>query len=396
MECLESNRLASYTEKSTRYQTWDSEAFYQPAEWMGTSFESDYLTLCCSLFSAYAQFLPALTRTAAINCPRLENETQPAFERRIHSYAVDVSRFLLPASSLANVGITINARALEHAIGKMLSSPLSEVREVGGEIKSSAMASVPTLLKYANEIPYLQSSEKAFSLPPRVNLTEKWCSLVQFEPDAVEKILAASYYRFSQDASLDYASAKQICAHLRPEEKNTLLHQLICNRDAHTIPLRELEHTTFTFDVMLDQGAYYEVKRHRMMTLTPQPLTPYLGYAVPLLISQSGLTEPYCQLMKQVKTTFRKLSGVNPQAASYIVPNACNRRFLITCNLRSLIHFIALRSAPNAHFSIRRLAQKMVEEITTVLPALGACLPLYGEETSASIEESHFFRTIED
>src|SRR5262245_45481927 len=30
IECLESNRLASYTEKSTRYQLWSPESFYTP------------------------------------------------------------------------------------------------------------------------------------------------------------------------------------------------------------------------------------------------------------------------------------------------------------------------------------------------------------------------------
>src|SRR5512143_2142676 len=30
VECLESNRLASYTEKSTRYQVFDRDAFYTP------------------------------------------------------------------------------------------------------------------------------------------------------------------------------------------------------------------------------------------------------------------------------------------------------------------------------------------------------------------------------
>src|SRR5512141_840868 len=32
IEALESNRLASYTEKSTRYQKWDSEPFLIPLE----------------------------------------------------------------------------------------------------------------------------------------------------------------------------------------------------------------------------------------------------------------------------------------------------------------------------------------------------------------------------
>src|SRR6185436_12093828 len=31
VESIESNRLASYTEKSTRYQKWDPESFYTPS-----------------------------------------------------------------------------------------------------------------------------------------------------------------------------------------------------------------------------------------------------------------------------------------------------------------------------------------------------------------------------
>jgi hypothetical protein len=42
--------------------------------------------------------------------------------------------------------------------------------------------------------------------------------------------------------------------------------------DRYDIPLRELEYATFTFDLLMDQGAYAEFKRHRMMTQTPQRL----------------------------------------------------------------------------------------------------------------------------
>ena len=38
--------------------------------------------------------------------------------------AVDICRFLLPAASLANVGVTINARALEYAICKTAQFPV--------------------------------------------------------------------------------------------------------------------------------------------------------------------------------------------------------------------------------------------------------------------------------
>ncbi len=41
VECLESNRLASYTEKSTRYQKWDPENFHIPEELKGHALLDD-------------------------------------------------------------------------------------------------------------------------------------------------------------------------------------------------------------------------------------------------------------------------------------------------------------------------------------------------------------------
>ena len=59
---------------------------------------------------------------------------------------------------LANVGMTINARALEHAIAKLLSHPLLEVQTIGQEVKTESQKIVPTLVKYANENYYIKES----------------------------------------------------------------------------------------------------------------------------------------------------------------------------------------------------------------------------------------------
>src|SRR5512137_282421 len=42
VECIESNRLASYTEKSTRYQKWDAQAFFVPPELEGHALLDTY------------------------------------------------------------------------------------------------------------------------------------------------------------------------------------------------------------------------------------------------------------------------------------------------------------------------------------------------------------------
>ena len=60
----------------------------------------------------------------------------------------------------------------------------------------------------------------------------------------------------------------------------------------YDVPLRELEYSTYTFDLVMDQGAYAEFKRHRMMTQTPQALTTRLGYCLPALLELPDLRNP--------------------------------------------------------------------------------------------------------
>ena len=202
IETLESNRLASYTEKSTRYQKWDPEAFFVPPELSGHALLPTYLETCQTLFKAYARSLEAVRQVILEEYPRKTGESDGAWDRRVRSRYVDVCRFILPAASLANVGITANARVLEHAIQKMLSSPLQEVQQVGGEIKQVAQSEVPTLVKYADRLPYLEQSRREMTEAARQIVMESqaggWCRLAAFDPEGETRVLSAALYRFGQ------------------------------------------------------------------------------------------------------------------------------------------------------------------------------------------------------
>jgi thymidylate synthase ThyX len=389
-ECLESNRLASYTEKSTRYQTWEKNAFYVPAELKKNHMLADYLKTCQYLLDNYQQFLLQVERALQRTTPRLEKESEAGYERRLRSMTTDVCRFLLPSSVLANVGMTINARALEHAITKLLSHPLQEVREVGQNIKTCATEQVPTLLKYADANLYEQECQTAFSKPHLAPVDDvgSWCRLVHFDGESEERILAASFYRYQ---NITYAQSLDWIQHSQPEERKNFVKELMETAESHATPLRELEHVNFTFDIVLDQGAFYEVKRHRMMTLTPQALTTALGYAIPSLIERAGLTEEYSTCMEIAKETYRKLHNELPEVAAYVVPNAFNRRFMLTANLRSLMHFMKLRSAPTAHFSVRRLALQISDELSSVLPSFSPYWQQQSQENLSMLEKTYFY-----
>jgi thymidylate synthase ThyX len=299
---------------------------------------------------------------------------------------------LLPAASLANVGVTMNARVLEHAIRKMLSNPLAEVRQLGEEIKRVAQAEVPTLVKYADRVDYLVSSELtlAAEAAPAGALREEerdWCQLVHSDLDGELRAMAAALFRHS---GLTYTQAMEQVRGLDEAGRRRLAFTLLGSVGKFDNPLRELEHTSFTAEVILDQGAYAELKRHRMMTQTPQTLSTRLGYAVPRAVTAAGFEPAYRQAMEKACQVYEQIAAAFPAVASYVVPNAFNRRVLMTFNLRSADHFIELRSAPQAHFSIRRIAQRLNEQIKAAAPYLGAHLRVNPRETWQDIEQRYF------
>ena len=57
IESIESNRLASYTEKSTRYQKWEADDFTIPPELENHPLRGEYVLTCRFLFQTYADSL---------------------------------------------------------------------------------------------------------------------------------------------------------------------------------------------------------------------------------------------------------------------------------------------------------------------------------------------------
>jgi len=396
IESIEGNRLGSYTEKSTRYQKWGPDDFFTPTELDGHSLHDEYVDTVRFLFKTYAESIDPVRSLILERFPRRENEKEEAWDRRIRSKYVDVCRFILPAASLANVGMTANARVLENMIRKMLSHELAEVRQIGEKVKEVALGETPTLVKYADAVSYLVETTKDLALTPTPlslgegqGVGDDWCTLIGFDKGAERKVLAAALYRFGEMA---YGDALTYVKSLKKAERTKLADALLQRLGKYDAPVRELEYASYTFDLIMDQGAYAEFKRHRMMTQTPQRLTTRLGHAMPRLITESGFGPQYEAAMESASKLYEKLYQFNPSLAQYIVPNGFNRRVLSEFNLREAYAFCQLRSAANAHFSIRRVAQRMYDEIARVHPLLTKYMKVY-EETWQGVEGNYFTKT---
>jgi thymidylate synthase ThyX len=393
VECVESNRLASYTEKSTRYQKWSAEAYATPPEIAGCAWEDAYRAGCGALLEAYRTALRQVGDYARALFPRREDESESRWDGRIRLKYVDVCRYLLPAASLANVGVTMNARALEHAIRKMLSHPLAEVRALGAEVKRVALAETPTLVKYANPNIYMaelpdrfRQSARSILNPVSPHAAGISIRLQHFEREAEIRALAAAAVRFTNRS---YEDTLRELAALPAARQAELARTLLDSLDEHDAPLRELEHLTYTFEVVLDQGAYFEVKRHRLMTQTPGPLSFDLGYVTPRWIEAAGCRAAYDAALGAARSACEQIrSALGADVAAYLVPNAALRRLVLTFNLREAYHFCSLRASPGAHPAVRRIARAVAQQIRAVHPLLASAMNLAPEPDEAPQADS--------
>ena len=397
IEAIENNRLASYTEKSTRYQVFERDGYYTPEAIARSQHAERYHRTMATLFDTYFESIEPVRAVVAAQFPRKPDEDEKKYEARIRSKYIDCCRFLLPTATLANVGMTANARVLESAIKKMLSHPLQEVRDIGAEVKRVAQAEVPTLVKYAEPSEYLrkiahlkcQTSHEAVRAAGRKAQSATPLALVDYDGDAEERFVATCLYRRE---GMDYVAALQQAQTMSGAELENVVRDALTGMGDFDTPLRELEHITLTFDCVLDWGAWYELKRHRMMTITPQSLDMRLGYALPRLFEEARLAARYRRAMDAAAETFAAMAADLPDEAAYVFPNAANRRVLVTLNLREAFHLCSLRSASNAHFSMRRIAMRMYELIREIYPTFARFMRCADTPSSERLTREFFAR----
>ncbi|MSQ40150.1 MAG: FAD-dependent thymidylate synthase [Dehalococcoidia bacterium] len=371
-DSLEDNRLASYTEKSSRYQVIDTNAYYVPPELAGKPLQEVYVQACEALFSVYHRLVRDSIAFLPKTMPREEKERDAAYRLRLRRYAVDWCRFVLPTATLTNVGVTMNARSLEHAIRKLLSSDLQEEVQIGQELKEQGRKITPTLIKYADPNPYMTETRHAQEalasvVPARWEDAEVTAHLAHYDSDAERKVVAAVLYHYSHQP---YAQVWQHVQKMTSAELERVMDEAMSRLGAHDVPLRELETVDYTYDLVMDYGAYREFKRHRMQTYLPQPLTVEHGYLTPALFYEAGLEEPFHEAMEVSARAYRRVASALPTVAQYLVTHAHKRRVLAKMNLRECYHLFKLRTQPTAHFTIIAVAQAALEEARRVHPLL--------------------------
>ena len=353
---IEDCRLASYTEKSTRYVKFDTtKVHYPPAVMAHPEASALYKSCIDSLMGAYLAWMEPVYEAVKSRTPKTEKQTDRGYETALRATSFDILRYLLSTATHTNIGITINARSLETMIAKLLSQPLPEGQRLGEQIKQESMIEVPTLLKYAdpsdyrrtaadNSVPILTGDEQ-----PVTRNTARVVGPHLSELDALALIAAPA-----QPTATD-------------------LDALLSARGRHDAAPRVFERVSLTFEITLDYGAFRDIQRHRMATFVTEPLSPRYGYETPAELADFGLADQYHAAMRQSAETYRALQAASFESeAPYVLPLAYRIRTHATLNLRELFHFIELRTGRGGHPSYRKIALQIFEEVQRVYPSVAA------------------------
>jgi thymidylate synthase ThyX len=414
---IEENRLSSFTEKSTRYQVMAPDNYYTPSAFSGGHLGRAYRKAIARLYEVYTELLPSAERHCEDKYGNAKCREQGL---NAAGKSCDTVRGLLPAAAKTNLGWTVNARELRHALVKMASSPLDEMKEVAASLLEVAKAKVPTLLKYTDASEYLRGWEERMAEAWADELTHAYYEsdegenaalfvgaveapvsrtslgaaldgptaepdvrLVEYDRKGERAIAAALLFR---EEGRPYEEIRTDLAGMNMEDIGVLLIRALQGIGGHEAPVREFESTAYTFEITCDFGAYRDIQRHRMTTQTQQLLTCDLGYAVPADAMEAGVADKMSEALEGVVAPWRELAQEDPVHAQYVVPLAYRKRFLMRMNYREAYQFVRLRSRVQGHESYRRIAWAVHDEITRVHPVLGQLIPCDREEIGRAPE----------
>ena len=374
---LEWGRLASYLEQSTRYIRLDDKPagrhrYHRPVAVLAhAEFSARYTTTLDTAFDTYAALIPKLVAHIDPLVPD-EPDTPPAArDRAVRARALDALRGLLPAATQANLGIFASGQAFESLLIRLQAHPLPEARDCGTAMLRELRKVIPAFLtrvdredRGVRHAAYLTDTEYAtaalaveFLGDPPGRPDGPVVRLVDWDRDGEARVVAHALWPTSGRSFADVRGAAE---GMDVTEIVDVLHAYSGLRgDRRHRPGRALEATSYTFEVVCDYGAYRDLQRHRMLTLQVQPLTPYLGYDMPLEVTDAGCEDDYATSQQACAYLYDDMVDTFPNEAPYAVTLAHRIRFTVTMNAREAMHLIELRSQPQGHETYRRVAQEM-------------------------------------
>ncbi len=378
--------------KSSRYQDFSRSGFVVPPEFTQAGSENYaeiYRSAGEALLAAYGEVNEQAFAYLTDRYPRPEDLKPEAYRRNIAARAFDVARYLLFWGVPTNVGQVSSIRTLEKQIRRWKASGYAEMRALGDELAqacalppdcvwdaaAAAEPLAPTLARHAEaderairsrealtlwaqqNLPARRSTDRHGVTPPRVDL---------LKPANVAADIAATllYPVTNRPFRELYEIACEWSAAVRAEVVEAALGQG-ARRGEFPMGFRG---GLYAYDFVIDIGAYRDLHRHRRCQQFRQAYAGNLGFAMPQIMVEAGVSARYDTAMGAALDAMRILPA---PGAEYLLPFGARSRFLFKMDFAEAEYISRLRSGVKGHFSYREIAWEMKQKMEELEPELG-------------------------
>jgi thymidylate synthase ThyX len=391
---IEDEQLWDGQARSSRYQDFGRSGFVVPPE-LDEGRAALYREAGENLLAAYQKTHAQVLESLAEQLPRPETMKPETYQRNLAARAFDVARYLLFFGVPTGVGQVTSIRTLERQICRLKASEYAELREIGAETaqacaetpaclwdEGSTEPVAPTLAKYVEPDEHQRRAKEdlrqwaAQNLPRPAGGCPKDVDVTK-PGNVPADIVATLLYPVTDRPFRElYELARGWGAALRAEVIDTALQ----SRSKHDDFLRGFRGGLYAFDLVMDIGAYRDLHRHRRCQQFRQAYTTSLGYEVPEAITAAGVEDFY---RTAITRAFEITDTLSRPGADYLLPFATRSRFLFKMDFAEAEYISRLRSGVKGHFSYRRVAWRMKQELESLEPELGRLI----QATAPEVED---------
>jgi thymidylate synthase (FAD) len=198
-------------------------------------------------------------------------------------------------------------------------------------------------------------------------MTNLSVEVLGYTPDPERAVAAAARLCYSP------RSVSELRSSLGEDEVDTLLGKLL--EMGH---FSALEHAVFTFGIEgISRACSHQLVRHRVASYSQQSqryvtLDKVNAIVPPSVKADADKAAEFERMLTEIWAFYSRMvdSGVAPEDARYILPNACETKIVVTMNARELHHFFRLRTCRRAQWEIRLMAEAMLKEVAPKAPKL--------------------------
>jgi len=310
---------------------------------------------------------------------QLQNETYLSLFERLKSFfqrttslpkkdiegqAKEDARYVLSIATKTQMGMTLNARSLEHLLKRLYALPINEAKNLADSLYERVRNIAPSLIRYIEPSKYDDQKYRTDVFAKSNKPIEK-CSLLSYSAQADERIIAGLLFR---STGTDYQTTFEDVKRMNKQDKEKILKRYLTDITCHDSLPREFELVDLIFQVNISSSCFAQLKRHRIATIISTDYNPKFGFTIPKSIDKIVKKDDFRNVMEKSEKMYEILSEKYPEVKNYILTNAHHKVVLFKCNMRELCHFARLRHDAHAQWDIRELAHSIIEKVKEAAP----------------------------